>query len=125
MKSDERLLFSRGDCDDLSGVTDCCSRSVCDDGAGLARPTGQIGAQLHNGAQGCVASNVKGVGESVARAGYRRRTGTELGGGGIEGVFNSFFHSVAVRVCIECSGCGETQTREVLLIGGEGGLGSV
>ena len=48
LEADKRFWFSRSDSDDLSGVTGCCSRSVCDDGDGLARPTGQIGAQLHN-----------------------------------------------------------------------------
>ena len=94
MEADERFWFSRGNCDDLAGITGCRSHSVCDHGAGLTCPTGQICAQLHNGAQGCVASNVEGVGEGVARAGNCRRTGTELGGGGIEGIFDSFFYSI-------------------------------
>jgi len=50
LEADEGFRLGRGDCDDLSGITGCRSRSVCDDGAGLARPTGQIGAQLHNSA---------------------------------------------------------------------------
>ena len=66
MEADEGFWLGRGDCDDLSGVTGCCSRSVCDDGAGLARPAAQIGAELSHNSEGGIVSDIEGVGKSVS-----------------------------------------------------------
>ena len=90
-------------------------------------PAREIGAKFSHDTEVGIVSDIKCVGEGAARPDNCCRTSAELWRGGIEGIFDSFFHSVAVRVCVERSGCGETQPREVLLIGGEGrgGLASV
>ena len=111
MESDERFRISGGDCHDLADISGGGSRCSCDDRAGLRSPAGEIGAQLGHDTEGVIVSDIEGVGEIVAGAGDRRRSGAELWGGGIKGIFDSFFHSISVCVCVECSGCREAQSR--------------
>ena len=111
MKSDEGFWFGRGDGDDLADVTGSSPRTRGDDGTGLARPAAQIGAELSHNSQGGIVSDVEGVGKSVSRSRDRCRARSKLGSSGIKGIFDSFFHSVGVCICVERGGCGVTQSR--------------
>ena len=73
MEADEGFWLGRGDGNDLADIAGCCSRSVCDDGAGLGSPAGEIRGQFSHYTDGGIVSDIKGVGEGVARAGYCRR----------------------------------------------------
>ena len=66
MESDERFWFGRGDGDDLADVTCSSPRTRGDDGAGLARPAAQIGAELSHNSEGSIVSDIEGVGKSVS-----------------------------------------------------------
>ena len=66
MESDERFWFGRGDGDNLTDVTCGSPRTRGDDGAGLARPATQIGAELSQNSEGGIASYIEGVGKGVS-----------------------------------------------------------
>ena len=125
LESDEGLGIGCRDRDDLADVTGRCSRSVCDDGASLIRPTGQVRAELDDDAEGGVIPDIEGVGEGATRSGDRCGTCAEARGGSIEGVFDAFRDPVSICIRIECDRGGKAEARQVLLIGGEGGLASV
>ena len=101
LQADERLRLGRSDCDDLANITCCGSRCSCDDRANLGSPADEIGAKFGHDTEGGIVSDIKGVGESVTRSDNCCRTCAELRGGSIEGIFDAFFHSISICVCVE------------------------